>query len=273
MKLPSSRSWIVIGVISAFLVCGVLMWAGRPGGAAPSGASSRPQGDTRGMLSDSPSNRTGPKKIIDPRHPLTAAEYKKLHQEALARDSGTDPRIRRLLELNARYSAEAGKLEPTIKNITAWINAAEPDGRQMREKLFRDVLALTTLISRTYEWKEEELRTLLAPDETSATRILAKGLVNQDIDPSALMGPKDDTKAAIDGIHLKLYDRLNRMVAESGAPAEQFNQETYDRMINSALAASFYGKAMQLSSPATQELARAEYQMRVRGKLLHPGER
>ncbi|WAC18704.1 hypothetical protein OVA24_15855 [Luteolibacter sp. SL250] len=273
MKGPSLRSWLGIGVTAALLVCGGLVWVGIPGGEDRSGSSSKPQRHTRGVHSDFPSGRPVPGKAIDPDHPLTAAEYKKLHQEALARDSETDPRIRRLLELHGRYSAETGKLQPTIKEITAWINAAEPAARQERAKLFQDVLALTTLISRTYEWREDELRTLLEPDEASAVRIFAKGLVNQDIDPSALMGSTPQARAAVDDIHLKLYERLNRLVAESGAPVEHFNQQTYDLMINSALAGAFYGKGMQLSSPETQELAQAEYQMRVGGRLLRPGER
>lgn len=276
MKHALSRSWIVAGISAVILTCGVLIWMDLPEKAAPSAhfhpQRQSPPGTSPGRLPAA--GRSAPKKIIDPAHPLTAAEYKKLHQKALSVDAEADPRIRRLLELNGRHASETERLQPTIKAIIGWVNeSTEPAEKQKRTKVFNDVLALTAMISTTYQWQEDELRSLMEPDETPAVRIFSKGLVNQEIDPSALMGPKEEAKAAINGIHLKLYDRLNKLVAASGAPAEHFNALTYDRMINSALAASFYGKAMQLSSPGTQELAQAEYQMRVRGKLLHPGER
>ncbi|MBX3739540.1 MAG: hypothetical protein KF712_01010 [Akkermansiaceae bacterium] len=271
MKHALSKPWIVAGISAVILTCGVLIWTDFPKKAAPSTTShpqrQSPPGASSGRLPAA--GRSAPKKPVDPAHPLTAAEYKKLHQEALSVDAEANPRIRRLLELNGRHASETARLQPTIKAITTWVNeATEPAEKQKRTKVFHDVLALTAMISTTYQWQEDELRSLMEPDETPAVRIFSKGLVNQEIDPSALMGSTPQARAAVDDIHLKLYVRLSRVVAESGAPAEHFNALTYDRMINSALAASFYGKAMQLSSPGTQELAQAEYQMRVSGERM-----
>lgn len=211
---------------------------------------------------------------FDPAHPLAAGEYKRLHQEALVKEAETNPTIKRLLEMHARYAGETEKLRPTIQGIIAWRDAGTtPEEKQARKKVFQQAMAITNLLSRTYQWREDELRTLLQPDETFTARQFAKSLVAFDIDPSALLGSPAEGRAAVDGIHQRLYDKLEQITTEAGAPTAYFNQQTYDRMINASLGDAFHTKAEQLSSPETRKLAEAESQMRVGGRLMKPGER
>ena len=211
--------------------------------------------------------------LFDPAHPLSSAEYKQLYEAALKREAEWNPELGKVIGLHEAYQKDNRALGPITEGINAWVEKGQDaTEKTARRSLFNGMHSITHMLATTYQWKEADLAAITDPQDALARRNFAKQLISEGIDPGPLLGDAETARNAIDSIHRQLYEKLESKVADAGAPPQLFNQRTYDLMINYSLEGHFKAKSYRLASEETRKLADAEYQMRVGGRLLRPGE-
>ncbi|MBX3743580.1 MAG: hypothetical protein KF712_21520 [Akkermansiaceae bacterium] len=283
MNQPSSSSfsrfgWLVgvVAVVSVIAGSGSF-FAVRQLGHGSGGTEKGGQASTSPLVV--PPDRRAPvssskRDLFDPANPLSSAEYKQLYEEALKKEAQSNPELGKVLGLHEAYQKDNRALGPITEGINAWVEKGQDAAEKTaRRSLFNGMHSITHMLATTYQWKEKDLTAITDPQDALARRNLAKQLISEGIDPGPLLGDVETARGAIDSIHLQLYEKLEARVAEAGAPGELFNQRTFDLMINYSLEGHFKAKSYRLASEETRKLADAEYQMRVGGKLLRPGER
>jgi len=209
-----------------------------------------------------------PPKSITPSQSLTAPEYKRLYQEARAKEAASHPELKKILELYQLHSRDNAKLDAAIGAIAVWLRTpTDPAGKAARAPILQGVQTYSHCLALTDQWRDDELRAALQPDEKFAMQRFAKNLVGLSIDPTPLLGDTGTARAAMDSVEIQLQEKFADFIAPANPPPQLFNQATLNLMRESSIADALDAKTYHLVSPATRQLADYEYQMRTRGRL------
>jgi hypothetical protein len=185
----------------------------------------------------------------------------------LSKDAAFDPKLKRVIELQARYDESGKPLEEVSRRFEEWLLKDGDQDADQRRETWLHAIVITDLLAITCQWKDEEFRELFNPADRQACKDFAKRLIEQDMDPSPFLRDPESATAAIDEVRSRLYQKLEAKIGKEDVPPEFFNQSTCDFMIDASLGRNLKALAYRLATPETQKFADAAYVMRARGNL------